>query len=242
MPNKEILTITFMFPEEDLVDPHILAQTTLYIHPTPLPPPTLFQCITQKASTTFRGALPSEGIFIAPLSWRPPIWLPCILFELIFPLSKISPQSSPIIHLGQQIQCIASYIDLVNKMLYNSAEPRRYRYLSDSGMWYDSVLKLKWDFTFNFDYLEDEYKSEDEQPQDPNQLWTWMIYCYKGTSSHVTYAEIIYKHPQDTKDPLAFPSYWWKHACLHWTFCKKDYQYRLPQDDKNHCPFHDQTW
>ena len=37
-------------------------------------------------------------------------------------------------------------------------------------MWYDSILKLKRDFTFNFDYLEDMYKSEDEQPQDPNQL------------------------------------------------------------------------
>ena len=69
MPNKEILTITFMFPEEELVDPHILAQTTLYIHPTPPPPPTPLQRITQKASTMFRGALPSEEIFIAPLSW-----------------------------------------------------------------------------------------------------------------------------------------------------------------------------
>ena len=45
MPNKEILTITFMFPEEDLVDPHILAQTTPYIHPTSPLPPTSLQCI-----------------------------------------------------------------------------------------------------------------------------------------------------------------------------------------------------
>ena len=190
----------------------------------------------------FRSALPSEEIFIAPLSWRPPIQLPCIPFKLIFPLLKTSPQSSPIIHLGQQIQCIASYIDLVEKMLYNSVEPRRYRYLPDSGMWYDSILKLKQDFTFNFDYLENTYKGEDKQPLDPNQLWTWMFYCYKGTSSHITYAKIISKHPQDTKDPLAFPSYCQKHACLHWTFCKKDYQYGLPWDDNNHCPFHNQTW
>ena len=28
MPNKEIPTITFTFPEEELVDPHILVQTT----------------------------------------------------------------------------------------------------------------------------------------------------------------------------------------------------------------------
>ena len=125
MPNKEIPTTTFTFPEEDLVDPHILAQTTPYIHPTPPPPPTSLH-IAQKASTMFRGALPSEDIFIAPLSWQPPIQLPRISFELIFPLSKNSPQSLPIIHLGQQIQCIASYIDLVNKMLYDSAEPRRY--------------------------------------------------------------------------------------------------------------------
>ena len=69
MPNKEILTITFTFPEEELVDPCILAQTTQYIRPTPPPPPTSLQCIAQKASTTFRGALPSEEIFIAPLSW-----------------------------------------------------------------------------------------------------------------------------------------------------------------------------
>ena len=68
MPNKEIPTITFMFPEEDLVDPCILAQTTPYICPTPLPPSTSLQCIAWKASTTFRGALPSEEIFIAPLS------------------------------------------------------------------------------------------------------------------------------------------------------------------------------
>ena len=66
-----------------------------------------------------------------------------------------------------------------------------------------------------YDYPEETFKSEDEQPQDPNQLWTQMIYCYKGTSSHVTYAEIVSKHPQDTKDPLAFPSYHQKHACLH---------------------------
>ena len=174
-----------MSPEEDLVDPHILAQTTPYIHPTPPPFLTSLQCITWKASTTFKGALPSEEIFIAPLSWWPPIWLPCIPFKSIFPLSKPSPQSSPIDHLGQQIQCITSYIDLVNKMLCNSTEPRRYWYLPDSEMWYDSILKLKWDFTFNFDYPEDTYKSKDEQPQDPNQLWTQMIYCYKGTSSHI---------------------------------------------------------
>ena len=203
MPNKEILTITFMFPEEELVDPRILAQTTPYIRPTPPPPPTSLQCITWKASTMFRGALPSEEICIAPLSWWPPVQLPRIPFKSIFPLSKTLPQSSPIIYLGQQIQCIASYIDLVNKMLYDSTEPRRYQYLPDSELWYDSILKLKQDFTFNFDYP-DMYKSKDEQPQDPNQLWTQMIYCYKGTSSHVTYAEIVSKHPQDTKDPLAF--------------------------------------
>ena len=150
MPNKEIPTVTFTF---DLVNPHILAQT-LYICPTPPLPPTSLQHIAQKASTMFRGALPSEEIFIAPLSWQPPVWLPCILFKLIFPLLKTSPQSSPIIHLGQQIQCIASYIDLVNKVLYDSVEPRRYWYLPDSELWYDSILKLKWDFTFNFDYLE----------------------------------------------------------------------------------------
>ena len=73
MPNKEILTITFTFPEEDLVDPRILAQMTLYICPTPPLPLMSLQHITQKASTTFRGALPSEEIFIAPLSWQPPI-------------------------------------------------------------------------------------------------------------------------------------------------------------------------
>ena len=116
MPNKEIPTITFTFLEEELVDPHILAQTTPYVHPTPPPPPTSLQCITQKASTMFRGALPSEEILIAPLSWWPPIQLPCIPFKSIFPLSKTLPQSSPIIHLGQQIQCITSYIDLVNKI------------------------------------------------------------------------------------------------------------------------------
>ena len=127
-------------------------------------------------------------------------------------------------------------------MLYDSMEPRRYWYLPDSRLWYDSILKLKQDFTFNFDYLEDAYKSQDEQPQDPNQLWTWMIYCYKGISSLVTYAKIVSKHPQDTKDPFTFPSYQQKYACLHWTFCKKDYQYGLPQDDNNHCPFYDQTW
>ena len=44
------------------------------------------------------------------------------------------------------------------------------------------------------------------------------------------------------KTPLAFPSYQWKHACLHWIFCKKDYQYGLPWSDNNHCPFNDQTW
>ena len=170
MPNKEIPTITLTFPEEDLVDPWILAQTIPYIRPTPPLPPTSLQHIAQKASTTFKGALPSEEIFIAPLSWRPPIWLPRIPFKLIFPLSKTSPQSSPIIHLGQQIQCIASYIDLVNKMLCDSVEPRRYQYLPDSELWYDSILKLKQDFTFNFDYLEDTYKSKDEQPQEPNQL------------------------------------------------------------------------
>ena len=157
MPNKEILTITLTFPEEDLVDPHILAQTTPYIRPTPPPPPISLQRITWKASTMFRGALPSEETFITPLSWQPPIQLPHILFKSIFPLSKTSPQSSPIIHLGQQIQCIASYIDLVDKMLYDSTEPRRYQYLPDSELWYDSVLKLKQDFTFNFNYLEDMY-------------------------------------------------------------------------------------
>ena len=150
--------------------PSILAQMTLYIHPTPPLPPTSLQHITQKASTMFRGALPSEEIFIAPLSWQPPVQLPRIPFQLIFPLSKTSPQSSPIVHLGQQIQCIASYIDLVDKMLCDSVESRRYQYLPDSEMWYDSILKLKWDFTFNFDYPEDAYKNEDEQPQDPNQL------------------------------------------------------------------------
>ena len=170
MPNKEILMITFMFPEEELVDPHILAQTTPYIHPTPPLPPTSFQHITQKASTMFRSALPSEEIFITPLSWRPPIQFPHIPFQLIFPLLKTSPQSSSIIYLGQQIQCIASYIDLVNKMLCDSMEPRRYQYLPDSEIWYDSVLKLKQDFTFNFDYLENMYKSKDKQPQDPNQI------------------------------------------------------------------------
>ena len=176
MPNKEILTITFTFPEEDLVDPHILAQTTPYIHPTPPLPPTSLQRITWKASMTFRGALLSEEIFIAPLSWQPPTWLPCIPFELIFPLSKISPQSSPIIHLGQQIQCITSYIDLVDKMLYDSMEQKRYWYLPDSGLWYDSILKLKWDFTFNFDYPEDMYKNKDKQPQDPtNFKHKWSI-------------------------------------------------------------------
>ena len=57
MPNKEILTITFMFPEEDLVDPHILAQTTPYICLTPPLPPTSFQCIAQKASTSGKTLL-----------------------------------------------------------------------------------------------------------------------------------------------------------------------------------------
>ena len=87
MPNKEILMITFMFPEEELVDPRILAQTTPYIHPTPPLPPTSFQHITQKASTMFRGALPLEEIFITPLSWWPPVQFPRIPFQLIFPLS-----------------------------------------------------------------------------------------------------------------------------------------------------------
>ena len=202
MPNKEIPTITFTFPEEELVEPHILVQTTPYICPAQSLPPTLLQHTTWKASMMFRGALPSEEIFIAPLSWWPPVRLSHIPFQLIFPLSKTLPQSSPIIHLGQQIQCIASYINLVDKMLYDSAEPRRYRYLPDSEMWYDSILKLKWNLTFNFDYPENTYKSEDEQPQNPNQLWTWMFYCYKGTSSHITYAKIISKHPQDTKTLL----------------------------------------
>ena len=102
MPNKEILTITFTFPEEDLVDPHILAQTTPYIRPTPPPPPTSLQCITQKASTTFRGALPSEEFFIAPLSWRPPIWLPYILFKLIFPCQKLLLKVHPSSILGNK--------------------------------------------------------------------------------------------------------------------------------------------
>ena len=135
MPNKEIPTITFTFPEEELVD---LTSWPKWLHtyicPTPPLPPTSFQCIAQKTSMTFRGALPSEEIFIAPLSWWPPIQLPHVPFKSIFPLSKTSPQSSPIIHLGQKIQCIASYIDLVNKMLYNSMEPRRYQYLPDSEM------------------------------------------------------------------------------------------------------------
>ena len=64
MPNKEILTITFTFPEEDLVDPHILAQTTPYICPTPPPPPTSFQCITWKASMMFTNMyLPDSGLW-----------------------------------------------------------------------------------------------------------------------------------------------------------------------------------
>ena len=55
-------------------------------------------------------------------------------------------------------------------MLYDSVEPRRYQYLPDSELWYDTILKLKQDFTFNFDYPENTYKSEDKQPQDLNQL------------------------------------------------------------------------
>ena len=41
-------------------------------------------------------------------------------------------------------------------MLSDAApEPKRYQYLTNSGFWYDSVLKLRWEFTFNFDYPED---------------------------------------------------------------------------------------
>ena len=68
-----------------------------------------------------------------PLSWWLPVWLPCIPFQPIFPLSKNLPQSSPIIHLGQQIQCIASYIDLVDKMLYNSTGTDAFLTLNSSG-------------------------------------------------------------------------------------------------------------
>ena len=58
MSNKEIPTITLMFPEEDLVDPHILAQMTPYVLPNPQSLPMPLQHITHKASATFRGALP----------------------------------------------------------------------------------------------------------------------------------------------------------------------------------------
>ena len=34
MPNQTVPTITLTFPGEDLVDPHILAQTTPYTPPT----------------------------------------------------------------------------------------------------------------------------------------------------------------------------------------------------------------
>ena len=142
-PNQVIPTVTLTFPGEDLVNPHILVQTTSYIPPIQLCHPSPLRRVIQKASTIFENAFILDENFIAPLSWSPPLLLSCLPATLDLPLSKVPLQSSPIAHLGQQIQCITFYYNLVDEMLSDAApEPKRYQYLTNSGFWYDSVLKL----------------------------------------------------------------------------------------------------
>jgi len=150
-PNQVIPTITLTFPGEDLVDPRILVQTTLYTPPTQPHHPSPLQWVVCKASTIFEQAFPIEENFIAPLSWSSPLCLPHLPFILKFPSSKVRLRNSSIAHLGQQIQCITFYYNLVDKMLSDAApEPKRYQYLTNSRFWYDLCPQASTGLYFQF--------------------------------------------------------------------------------------------
>ena len=146
---------------------------------------------------------------------------PTTLHSIQFDIPSVENFSSKFIHHSSWatnlMYCLIHWLSWQNAIWLHGTK----KVLIPSWLWNVVWLCSQTQMGFYFQFqlfggsMEDVYKSEDEQPQDPNQLWTWMIYCYKGTSSYVTYAEIISKHSLNTKDPLAFPSFHWQYACLH---------------------------
>ena len=117
----------------------------------PLTPPSPFQKLVYKLTTTLRK------YFIAPLSWSPPQELPNLPFTRLFNLPKVLPPSTDIIDLEQQLRMTVQLLEQVEESLCGAPclhchpEEKGYRYSLNTGLWYDPIFKLWYDPTFTFD-------------------------------------------------------------------------------------------
>ena len=110
---------------------------------------------------SFKTTLTASTPFIAPLSWSPPTQLPRLPFTGIFNPPKTAIPSMEIEHLGQQLNCITYFDELVEIMINDPFGPtmlshclpekKKFRYSSNTGLWVDSVTRIKHDLTFTFD-------------------------------------------------------------------------------------------
>ena len=116
----------------------------------PLTPSSPFQRLVYKLTTRLRKD------FTAPLSWSPPQELPNLPFTRLFDLPKVLPSSTDIIDLEQQLRTTVQLLKRVEESLcgaprlHRCLEEKGYRYLLNTGLWYDPVSKLWYDPTFTF--------------------------------------------------------------------------------------------
>jgi len=161
MSQFEIPTITVTAPREEWDELAFVAKLKDAAKPTPDFPISPMTKLVRKASRKFKTTLTASTTFIAPLSWSPPTQLPQLPFISTVKPPKTAIPSIEIEHLGQQLDCIAYFDELVKIMIndlfgptmlsHRLSEKKRFQYLSNTGLWIDSVTGLKHDLTFNFD-------------------------------------------------------------------------------------------
>ena len=156
MSNFIIPKVTLTCPSEEWpikakeVEEKVESRQAAFWNP-PLTLPLPFQKLVYKLTTMLWKD------FIAPLSWSLPQKLPKLPFTRLFDLPKILPPSTDIIDLEQQLWTTVQLLEWVEESLcgasclHHHLEEKGYRYLLNTGLWYDPVSKLWYDPTFTFD-------------------------------------------------------------------------------------------
>src|SRR6266446_1860475 len=113
MSQFEIPTITVTAPREEWDELAFVAKLKDAAKPTPDFPISPVTKLVRKASRKFKTTFTAPTLFTTPLSWSPPTQLPQLPFISTVKPPKTAIPSIEIEHLGQQLDCIAYFDELV---------------------------------------------------------------------------------------------------------------------------------